>query len=96
MAHLLGSGSLVQARGGNSQPDGKGVMARIARRVSDKRVLSLVRRYLQACMMQGVSVRREGTPQGGPLSPLPSNILLDEPDKELERQGGSEGAFSTG
>lgn len=65
------------------------LMARLARRVKDKRVLLLIRRYLQAGMMEGglVSPRTEGTPQGSPLSPLLSNILLDELDKELERRG---------
>ncbi len=65
------------------------LMSRLARRISDKRVLGLIRRYLQAGMMIGgvVSQRAEGTPQGGPLSPLLSNILLDELDKELERRG---------
>src|ERR1041385_7330260 len=65
------------------------LMSRLARRVKDKRILRLIRRYLQAGMMEGglVSQRREGTPQGGPLSPLLSNILLDELDKELERRG---------
>ena len=65
------------------------MMSRLARRVKDKRILRLIRRYLQAGMMEGglVTQRREGTPQGGPLSPLLSNILLDELDKELERRG---------
>ena len=65
------------------------LMSRVARKVKDKRILRLIRRYLQAGMrMDGVeTVRREGTPQGGPLSPLLSNILLDELDKELERRG---------
>jgi RNA-directed DNA polymerase len=65
------------------------LMSRLARRISDKRVLGLIRRYLQAGLMTGgvVSPRAEGTPQGGPLSPLLSNVLLDELDKELERRG---------
>jgi RNA-directed DNA polymerase len=65
------------------------LMSRLARRIEDKRILLLIRRYLQAGMMEGglVSPRSEGTPQGGPLSPLLSNILLDELDKELERRG---------
>ena len=65
------------------------LMSRVARKVKDKEVLRLIRRYLQAGMMEGgvVSSRHEGTPQGGPLSPLLSNILLDELDKELERRG---------
>ena len=65
------------------------LMSRIARRIKDKRLLFLIRRYLQAGMMEnGVTSRRtEGTPQGGPLSPLLSNILLDELDKELESRG---------
>ncbi len=65
------------------------LMSRVARRISNKHVLGLIRRYLQAGMMAGglVSPRVEGTPQGGPLSPLLSNILLDDLDKELERRG---------
>ena len=65
------------------------LMARIARRIADKRVLKLIRRYLGAGLMVGgvVSPRTEGTPQGGPLSPLLSNILLDDLDKELEKRG---------
>jgi RNA-directed DNA polymerase len=65
------------------------LMSRVARRVRDKRLLRLIRRYLQAgIIVDGVtSVRTEGTPQGSPLSPLLSNVLLDELDKELERRG---------
>ncbi len=65
------------------------LISRIALLVSDQRVLRLIRRYLQAGMMQGglVSVRREGTSQGGLLSPLVSNTFQDEPDKEPERRG---------
>jgi RNA-directed DNA polymerase len=65
------------------------LMSRVARRVKDKRVLRLIRRYLEAGIMEGgvESPRTEGTPQGGPLSPLLSNILLDDLDKELEKRG---------
>jgi len=65
------------------------LMSRVARKVKDKRILGLIRLYLQADVMEGglVSQRVEGTPQGGPLSPLLSNILLDDLDKELERRG---------
>jgi len=65
------------------------LMGMLARRIGDKRLLELIRLYLQAgVMLNGVVVERyEGTPQGGPLSPLLSNILLDKLDKELERRG---------
>jgi RNA-directed DNA polymerase len=65
------------------------LMGRIARRITDKRILRLIRRYLQAGIMAHgvVQERYEGTPQGGPLSPLLSNVLLDELDKELEGRG---------
>jgi group II intron reverse transcriptase/maturase len=65
------------------------LMSRLARRIGDKRLLTLIRRFLEAGVMSaGVVVERvEGTPQGGPLSPLLANILLDEFDKELERRG---------
>jgi RNA-directed DNA polymerase len=65
------------------------LMSRLATRVHDKRVLKLVRRFLTAGVMTGglVSPSVEGTPQGGPLSPLMSNIVLDELDKELEKRG---------
>ncbi len=65
------------------------LMSRVARKVRDKRVLSLIRRYLQVGMLDNglMKQRTEGTPQGGPLSPLLSNILLDDLDKELERRG---------
>ena len=65
------------------------LMSRVARKIKDKRVLLLIRSYLQAGLFEGgiISARTEGTPQGGPLSPLLSNILLDELDKELERRG---------
>lgn len=65
------------------------LMARLARRIGDKNLLALIRRFLEAGMMAGgVCVRREeGTPQGGPLSPLLANVLLDDLDKELEKRG---------
>jgi RNA-directed DNA polymerase len=65
------------------------LMARMATRVSDKRLLKLIRAFLTAGVMENglVSPVDEGTPQGGPLSPLLSNIVLDEFDRELERRG---------
>ena len=65
------------------------LMGRLEKRIGDKRMLGLIRRYLEAgSMANGVVMERdEGTPQGGPLSPLLANVLLDEVDKELERRG---------
>jgi RNA-directed DNA polymerase len=65
------------------------LMSRIETRVSDRRMLALIRTFLKAGVMEGglVSPVDEGTPQGGPLSPLLSNIVLDEFDRELERRG---------
>lgn len=65
------------------------LMSRLATRIKDKRVLKLIRCYLKAgTMIDGlVSQSEEGTPQGGPMSPLLSNIVLDELDKELEKRG---------
>jgi group II intron reverse transcriptase/maturase len=65
------------------------LVSRVARKVKDKRVLRLIRRYLEAgAMLNGCCVRtEEGTPQGGPLSPLLANIILDDLDKELEKRG---------
>ncbi|MBI2681952.1 MAG: group II intron reverse transcriptase/maturase [Acidobacteriales bacterium] len=65
------------------------LMAKIAERVGDKRVLKLIRTFLTAGVMEHglVSPVDEGTPQGGPLSPLLSNLVLDEFDRELERRG---------
>ena len=67
------------------------LMAKIGRKVRDWRVKKLIRRYLRAGVLSGgvVSVPQKGTPQGGPLSPLLSNIVLDELDRELERRGHS-------
>jgi RNA-directed DNA polymerase len=65
------------------------LMGKLHNRIADQRVLRIIRRYLEAGIMaDGVVVERyEGTPQGGPLSPLLANVLLDEVDKELERRG---------
>ncbi len=65
------------------------LMGRVAKRVGDKRVLKVIRAYLNAGVMENglVSATDEGTPQGGPLSPLLSNLLLDDLDRELERRG---------
>ncbi|MHA6896734.1 group II intron reverse transcriptase/maturase [Ralstonia pseudosolanacearum] len=65
------------------------LMSRVARQVKDARVLKLIRRYLEAGLMRGgvVEARRQGAPQGGPLSPLLSNILLTDWDRELEKRG---------
>ena len=65
------------------------LMARVARQVIDVRVLKLIRRFLEAGLMQDglIEPRTQGTPQGGPLSPLLSNILLTDLDRELERRG---------
>src|SRR5213079_2068200 len=65
------------------------LMGQIAKRVEDKRLLKLIRAFLNAGVMENglVSPSVEGTPQGGPLSPLLSNLVLDELDQELERRG---------
>lgn len=65
------------------------LMLKISERVKDKKVLLLIRKYLQSGVMENGLVKptNEGTPQGGPLSPLLSNIVLDELDKELEKRG---------
>jgi len=65
------------------------LMERIARKIKDQRVLRLIRKYLESgIMVNGIKINsEEGTPQGGPLSPLLANILLDEVDKELEKRG---------
>jgi len=65
------------------------LVSRLSREIADKRVLKLIRGYLKAGILEDglVSVPTEGTPQGGPLSPFLSNVVLDELDKELERRG---------
>ena len=65
------------------------LMARVARKVRDKRLLALIGRYLRAGVLEGEALQPSdiGTPQGGPLSPLLANIMLDDLDRELERRG---------
>ncbi len=65
------------------------LMSLLAKRIADKRLLRLIRKYLESGVMsQGlISPAEEGTPQGGPLSPLLSNVMLHELDKELESRG---------
>ena len=65
------------------------LMGRLAKRIDDSRCLRLIRRYLEAgILVEGLAMERnEGTPQGGPLSPLLANVLLDDVDKELEKRG---------
>jgi RNA-directed DNA polymerase len=65
------------------------LMSKLAKRIPDKRLLKIIRAFLNAGVMENglVSATTEGTPQGGPLSPLLSNIVLDELDRELERRG---------
>jgi len=65
------------------------LMARVARIVKDKRILKLIRKYLKSgILINGIVMRsEEGTPQGGPMSPLLSNVMLDDLDKELEKRG---------
>jgi RNA-directed DNA polymerase len=67
------------------------LMGLLAKRIEDKRTLKLIRSYLNSGIMEGglISTRQEGTPQGSPLSPVMSNIVLDEMDKELESRGHS-------
>jgi hypothetical protein len=69
---------------------------KLENRIGDRRMLALIRRFLGAGMMADGAVveRYEGTPQGGPLSPLLANVLLDEVDKELERRGHAVRSFT--
>ena len=66
-----------------------GRLGRLEKRIADTRMFGLIRRYLEGGIMaNGVVVERyEGTPQGGPLSPLLANVLLDDVDKEREQRG---------
>ena len=72
------------------------LMARVARQVKDKRVLKLIRAFLESGVCDGglVAARREGTPPGGPISPLLSNILLTDLDRELEKRGHKFGRYA--
>src|SRR5690606_37564235 len=65
------------------------LMARLSCKISDKRLMKLIGRFLRAGVLDGKQVlpTRHGVPQGGPLSPLLSNVVLDELDKELEKRG---------
>jgi RNA-directed DNA polymerase len=64
-------------------------MEKLSKKIKDKRLLTLIRRYLTSgVMINGIKISsEEGTPQGGPLSPLLANIILDELDKELDKRG---------
>ncbi|WXJ85269.1 hypothetical protein MTBGP_20730 [Moorella thermoacetica] len=85
----IGKGAHREVRSEGSRRLSDILMARMARKITDKRILTLIRRYLQAgVMVNGVVMgTAEGTPQGGPISPLLANILLDDLDKELEKRG---------
>src|SRR5579863_5900473 len=80
---------MISKRSDEAEAPARVTTARVSGLVSDARVLKLIRRFLEAGMMQQglVEPRTEGTPQGGPLSPLLSNILLTDLDRELERRG---------
>jgi RNA-directed DNA polymerase len=84
-----GCGKGYQRHGSFDRVNHDILMSRLSRRVADKRLLKIVRRFLEAGLMRdGVCVQRvEGTPQGGPLSPILANLLLDDLDKELESRG---------